>query len=191
VVRAEQAGSVDQAVSAAEGIGFPVALKTAVPGVLHKTESDGVRLGLSDRRAVEERYEELASRLGQAVTVTAMAPAGVELALGIVRDDQFGPLILVAAGGLLVEVLRDRQLAIPPLDHTRARRILDRLAIRPLLNGVRGRPPADLDALAGAIVRLSGLAVDLGDQIDELDVNPVIAGPGGCVAVDVLVVPRR
>jgi acetate---CoA ligase (ADP-forming) len=95
----------------------------------------------------------------------------------------------VAAGGKLIEVLRDRRMGAPPLDPARARRLLDRLSVRPLLDGVRDRPPADLGAVAEAIVRLSVLATDLGDLIEELDVNPLICGPDGCVAVDALVVP--
>ena len=136
-------------------------------------------------------YEDMASRLGPQVVVAPMAPHGVELALGIVRDPQFGPLVLVAAGGVLVEILHDRRLAFPPLDASGARALIDRLRVRPMLDGVRGTPPADVEALAHAVARLSLLAADLGDQLDALDVNPVIVTPHGCVAVDALVVPRR
>jgi hypothetical protein len=108
--------------------------------------------------------------------------------LGVVRDDQFGPLVLVAAGGVLVEILRDSRMALPPVDLAGARRLLDRLAVRPLLDGVRGAPPVDLDAVARAVVALSCLAEALGDRIAALDVNPLIAGPSGCLAVDALVV---
>ncbi len=189
-VAAAAAGDADEAVAVAERLGFPVAVKTAAPGVLHKSDIDGVRLGLPDEAAVRAAHADLASRLGPRVTVAAMAPAGVELALGLVRDSQFGPLVLVAAGGVLVEVLRDRRLALPPLDEERATALLDRLATRPLLDGIRGRPPADVAAVAAALVRLSRLALDLGEHLDALDVNPLIAGPGGCVAVDALALPR-
>jgi acetate---CoA ligase (ADP-forming) len=97
---------------------------------------------------------------------------------------------MAAAGGELVEVLRDRRMALPPVDEPRARRLLDRLAVRPLLDGVRGRPPADVGAVAHALVRLSALAADLGDLLEAIDVNPLIAGPDGCVAADALTVPR-
>jgi acetate---CoA ligase (ADP-forming) len=97
---------------------------------------------------------------------------------------------MAAAGGELVEVLRDRRMALPPVDEPRARRLLDRLSVRPLLDGVRGRPPADVGAIVQAIVGLSALAADLGDLLEALDVNPLIAGPDGCVAVDALVIPR-
>ena len=111
--------------------------------------------------------------------------------LGIVRDATFGPLVLVAAGGVLVEVLHDHALGFPPLDDAAALRLIDRLKIRPILDGVRGAAPSDVAALAHAVSRMSVLADDLGDLMDAIDVNPVIVSPTGCVAVDALVVPRR
>ena len=112
------------------------------------------------------------------------------MALGVTIDPQFGPLVMVAGGGALIELLRDRRYALPPLDARAARRMIDALASRPLLDGARGAPAADIDALAEAAARLSVLAVELGDRIAEVDVNPVIVSAKGCVAVDALVVPR-
>jgi acetate---CoA ligase (ADP-forming) len=189
-VVARTATSADDAVVAAQEIGFPVVLKTAAPGVQHKSDMDGVRLDLGDDDEVRSAYEDVAARLGPKVTIAAMASGGVELALGVVRDPQFGPLVLVAAGGVLVELLHDRRLAFPPLDDARARGLIDGLASRPLLDGVRGAPAADVEALAHAVSRLSVLAADLGDLLDALDVNPVIASADGCLAVDALVIPR-
>ena len=190
VIETREAATVDDAAAAAAALGYPVAMKTAAPGVQHKSDVDGVKLGLANEDAVRGAYDDLAARLGPQVVVAPMAPAGVEVALGIVRDPQFGPLILAAAGGVLVELLKDRALAVPPLDERRAGALLDRLKSRALLDGVRGGPAADVPALVHALVRLSVLADDLGDLIDALDVNPVIASPGGSVAVDALVVPR-
>jgi acyl-CoA synthetase (NDP forming) len=184
VVAVKPAASATEAIAAARALGHPVALKTAAPGVQHKTEADGVRLGLDGGNAVRSAYEDVAGRLGPEVIVAAMAPAGVEVALGIVRDPTFGPLVLVAAGGVLVELIHDRKLALPPIDEDAARRLIDGLAMRPLLDGVRGAPPADVDALAHAVSGLSVLAVERGAMIAELDKNP----PHGCVAVDVLLV---
>jgi acetate---CoA ligase (ADP-forming) len=187
-VEAISAGGIDEAVAAAERIGWPVALKTAEAA--HKSDVDGVMLGIEDRGALERAYRDVAGRLGPRVTVAEMAPPGVELALGVVRDPQFGPLVMVAAGGVLIETLRDRRMSLPPVDQPLARAMVDRLAVRPLLDRVRGSPPADTDALARALVRLSALALDLGDLIDAIDINPLIAGPDGCVAADGLVIPR-
>jgi acetate---CoA ligase (ADP-forming) len=182
------ASSRDEAVAAAARVGWPVALKTAAPGIAHKSEVDGVRLGLDGPDPLAAAYADLAARHGPRVLVAAMADPGVELALGVVRDPQFGPLVMVAAGGVLVEVLGDRRFALPPVDHRQAMAMLDRLAARPLLDGARGAPPADLAAVADAIVHLSALAADLDPLLAALDVNPLVAGPSGCVAVDALVV---
>jgi acetate---CoA ligase (ADP-forming) len=189
VVAAEVASSLEEALAAAGRVGWPVALKTAAPGVVHKSDVGGVRLGLDGPDRLADAYADLAERLGPRVLVAAMAVPGVELALGVVGDPQFGPLVMVAAGGVLVEVLGDRRFALPPVGHRQARAMLDRLAVRPLLDGVRGAPPADLDAVAQAVVDLSVLALDLGDRLAALDVNPLVAGPDGCVAVDALVIP--
>jgi acyl-CoA synthetase (NDP forming) len=191
VVESVRAESLEDAIEAAERIGFPVAVKTAAPNVQHKSDVGGVRLALDDSPSLEDAYGDLERELGPQVTVAPMAPAGVEIALGIVRDPQFGPLVLVGAGGVLVEVLKDRRLALPPLDGERARSMVDRLEIRPLLDGARGRPASNLDALANSIVALSWLAHDLGDHLEALDANPVICDPSGCVAVDALVIPHR
>jgi acetate---CoA ligase (ADP-forming) len=189
VVATRQVCARDEAVAAATALGYPVVLKTAAPDVTHKTEVGGVRLGLSDQAAVAAAYDDLAVRLGPEVVVAQTAPAGIELSLGIVRDAQLGPMVVVAAGGVLVELLADRAVALPPVDLAGARRMLGRLRLRPLLDGVRGEPAADLDAICAAAVAVAQIAVELGDAIVALDVNPVLAGPTRCVAVDVLVFP--
>ena len=157
VIAARAAATLEDAIAAAADLGYPVALKTAATGVHHKSDVGGVRLGLADPGALRGAYEDLRARLGPEVVVAPMAPPGVEVALGIVRDPQFGPLVLVAAGGVLVELLKDRALAVPPLDGSRAHVLIDRLKSRPLLDGARGAPPADVDALADALARLSVL----------------------------------
>jgi acetate---CoA ligase (ADP-forming) len=119
-----------------------------------------------------------------------MIPSGVELALGAVRDPQFGPVVTVGAGGLLVELLSDRRSALPPFGIATARRLVDRLKLRPLLDGYRSGPPVDLDALARTIALFSVLVAELGDAVAEIDVNPLICGPE-IVAVDALVIARR
>jgi acyl-CoA synthetase (NDP forming) len=177
------------ALDAAAAIGYPAVLKTAQAGILHKTERDGVRLALADAAAVGRAYRDLAGRLGSRVLVTCMAGRGVELAFGATRDPQFGPLVMVGAGGVLIELLADRQFALAPFDSATARRLIDRLALRPLLDGKRGAAPADLEALATALARFSAMVADLGDLIAEVDLNPLVATPEGVVALDALVVP--
>jgi acyl-CoA synthetase (NDP forming) len=191
VVESVHAETLEDAIGAAERLRFPVAVKTAMPGLQHKSDVGGVRLGVDDSPSLVDAYRDLERELGPRVTVSNMAPPGVEIALGVVRDPQFGPLVLVGAGGVLVEVLKDRRLTLPPLDEVRAQAVVGRLTVRPLLDGARGQPPADVDALARAIVALSWLAHDLGDRLEAMDANPIICGPNGCVAVDALVIPRR
>ena len=189
VARSRVASSRDEVELLAGSIDTPVALKTAMPGVHHKSEGGGVLLDVAPDRLVDA-YDALAARLGPRVLVADMAPPGVEMALGMVRDPHFGPLVVVAAGGVLIEVLADRLLAVPPFDRTRAERLISRLRCRPLLEGHRGRPPSNVAALADAAAHLSVLAADLGPWIAEIDVNPIIVGPERAVAVDALVVPR-
>ena len=187
VARTVAATDLEGILAAAGRLGYPVALKSTAAS--HKTELGGVTLGIRDEDALEAAYSEMSSRLGPAVTVQEMVEPGIEMALGVAHDPQFGPLVMVAAGGVLIETLDDRRLALPPLDEVRAAKLIDRLDARPVLDGVRGAPPADVNALARALSRLSLLTRDLGALIGALDVNPVIVGPRGCVAVDALVEP--
>jgi acyl-CoA synthetase (NDP forming) len=176
--------------SAAEEVGWPVVLKTAAPGISHRSDVGGVVTDLQDPAAVGEAYDDLAARLGPEVTVHQQVPAGVELSVGIVRDAALGPMVVVAAGGVLVELMSDRAVALPPLTREGARRMIDRLRVRPMLEGFRGAPPGDLDAVADVVVAVSRLAHERRDELAALDLNPVIVTPDGAVAVDVLIVPR-
>ena len=182
--------SLDAARQAALEIGFPVALKTAVAGVHHKSDVDGVKLALSDQAALERAYLDLSDRLGPRVLVAAMAAPGVEVALGIVSDEQFGPLVMIGAGGVLANLLEDRRFLLPPIDEAAAGRALDGLRMAPMLNGIRGGEPVDRAALCRVIATFGGLATELGDMLSEVDVNPLIASARGCLAVDALVIPR-
>ena len=180
----------DDALAAAGELGYPVVAKTAMQDIQHKSDVGGVKLALGDADALGDAYDDLAARLGPRVLIAPMAASGVELALGVTHDPQFGPLVMVGAGGVLVELMDDARFALPPFDAAEARRLIEGLRVRRLLDGVRGAPPADLDALAETIARFSVLAATLGDRLAELDVNPLIAGANGCMAVDALVVAR-
>jgi len=181
------------AVAAGRELGFPVVLKTAMPGIPHKSDLGGVKLGLADQTAVETAYKDLARRLGPRALVTPMAQTGtgIELAFGAKIDPHFGPVVMVGAGGVLIEFLKDQALALAPFDADEALRLIDSLALRPLLDGKRGRPPADVAALAAALAHFSVMTADLADFLAEIDVNPLLAGPQGVLALDALVVAGR
>ncbi len=188
VTAAARATNAQQAARHAEALGFPVVLKTDAAGIDHKSDVAGVVVGLGDSDEVLAAYNELAERLGPEVIVAEHAPEGVELALGIVRDPGLGPIVVVGAGGILVELIQDRSVGLPPIDLPRARRMLDRLGVSALLAGVRGRAACDVDAAARAVVSVSVLASELGGAIEALDVNPIRSGPDGVVALDALVI---
>ena len=190
VVEARTASSSADAVKAAEAIGLPVAIKTAA-GHAHKSDVGGVHLGVASRAAVETAYADLASRLGIDVLVSAMAPSGVEIGMGAVIDPGFGPVVVVSAGGTLIELMDDKVAALAPIGQEEAKAMLDELKIARLLRGVRGRPPVDVDSLAAAISNFSGMVACLADALIEFDVNPIIAGPAGAVAVDALVIASK
>ena len=175
------------AAEAATHIGYPVAVKTAMPQILHKTERGGVHLDLTDESALRAAWRDLAARLGPRAIVARMMPRGVEIALGMVRDSQFGPLVIVSAGGVLVELLTDRRAALAPFGPATAHRLLDGLALKPLLAGHRGAPAVDIARLALAISRFSVLAAELAEVVREIDVNPLVCG-AEIAAVDALFV---
>ena len=189
-VRARAAGTRAQALAAAAEIGYPVVLKTDEPAIAHKSDVGGVRLGLASPEAAGAAYDDLAARLGPRVLVCQTAAPGTELALGLVRDAALGPLLVISAGGVLIEIFSERSVVLPPVTRSSARVVLARLRLAAVLAGARGQRPADLDAIADAITGLSELAADLGDLLDALDINPLICGPSGAVAADVLAVIR-
>ncbi len=188
--RTAAAADRESALGAAERIGYPVVLKTDDPEISHKSDVGGVALGLSTPEALAAAYDEIAGRLGPRVVVAETAPDGVELALGIVVDPLLGPVVVVGAGGVLVELIADRFVALAPIDEARAARLLAKLKVAPLLAGVRGRPAADATAVARAIVAISNIAVELGDALSAVDVNPLRCGPDRAIALDALLIGR-
>jgi acetate---CoA ligase (ADP-forming) len=190
-VRARAASTRAAALTAAAEIGYPVVVKTDEPDIAHKSDVGGVRLGLAGPDAAGAAYDDLAARLGPRVLVCETAAPGTELALGLVRDAALGPLLVISAGGVLIEIFSERAVVLPPVTRSSALAVLAGLRLAAVLAGARGQRPADLDAIADAITALSRLATDLGDLLDALDINPLICGPSGAVAADVLVVPRQ
>jgi acyl-CoA synthetase (NDP forming) len=185
-----RAAEVDAVLRAASEIGYPVVLKTDT-GDLHKSERGGVRLDLASADEAVEAYRDLAERLGPEVLVQQMVPRGVELILGIVNDPQFGPLLTLGSGGIFVEVWKDVRMLMLPTTAEAVEEALLGLRGAALLRGVRGRPGADLAAVVDAALKLGALALDLGDHIAEVDVNPLIALPDGAIVADALIVPME
>ncbi len=190
--------TVDEAVAAARRVGFPTVLKILSPDIQHKTEIGGVRVGLAGDAAVAAAFVEVMDAARQhhpqarleGALIQEMIPAdAVEVILGVLRDPDFGPAVVFGSGGILVEVLKDSSLRLPPLNRQEALHMIAETRGARLLGGFRGRPPADVDALADALVRLSQLAADLGDLIVALDINPLMVLPKGqgVRAVDALV----
>jgi succinyl-CoA synthetase beta subunit len=180
-----------EASQAASELGYPVVLKTAEAGILHKTDCGGVKLGIRDTTQLIAAYTDLSTRLGPRVMVSPMlSVAGVEMVLGLVRDEQFGPLVMLGFGGINVETIRDVVCALPPFSRETALRLVNSLKLRPLLDGLRNRPAVNLAAFCLAAEQFSIMAAALGEVLDEVDVNPVIVYPDGCMAVDALVVGR-
>ncbi|NMJ43555.1 acetate--CoA ligase family protein [Roseomonas sp. JC162] len=193
VTREASAATADEAVAAARRIGFPVVLKGVSRAVVHKSDLGLVRLNLRDEAALRTAFAEVTAALERAApgasegcVVQEMARGEAELFLGATQDPQFGPMVLAGAGGVLVEFLQDVTMAPAPLTLSEARAMIEGLRVAPLLRGLRGRPPADIDAAADALMRLSWLAADLGPRLAELDVNPLIlrAAGQGTIAVD-------
>jgi acyl-CoA synthetase (NDP forming) len=179
------------ALAAAHEFGYPVALKTAVSGIDHKSDCDGVRLGIANDASLAAAWHELSARIGPRALLAPMVPApGVELLLGMILDPQFGPVVLIGAGGVHVEAQADAVYALPPFDAAEARRLLGRLRIAPLLASRRHRPPLAVDAFCEAAARFSALAAGLGELFAEIDLNPVIVHAGGCTIVDALIISQ-
>ncbi|MBL8386262.1 MAG: acetate--CoA ligase family protein [Burkholderiales bacterium] len=199
VTREALASDFAAAASAAAQIGYPVAVKIESPDIPHKTEAGVVRLGIRDADELRRAYDEIVAAAGRVepkprvagVLVCEMVSRGVEIVVGAKVDPQFGPLVTVGMGGVLVELLKDVQVGLAPVTPTEARDMIDRLKARKLLDGYRGAPPAHVEALVDMVVRLSELIADHADRISEIDVNPVLLGPDGGVAVDALIVVDR
>lgn len=183
-----RAKNADEAVKAAADLGYPVVLK-ADGDIEHKTEAGAVRLDLRDAEALRAACAAM-SAAKSGFLVQRMLKGGVELVVGVKRDPQVGPVLLVGMGGVLVEIMRDTVLALAPVGKAEARQMLERLRGFKLLQGYRGAPAADLDAICEAIARISEFAADHADRIEEIDVNPLLARPDGAVALDALIVLR-
>ena len=171
-------------------IGYPLVLKTC-GGELHKTEHDGIRLGIASESELSDAYRDFETRLGPQVLVQEMIPAGAELILGVVNDPQFGPLLTIGTGGIFVEVLNDVTMLALPTTSDAVEQALLGLRGAPLLLGARGRAPVDVKAVVRTAMGLAALGLDLADAVAEIDVNPLTALPDRAVVVDALIIPKQ
>lgn len=180
-----------QLIDAAERQGYSVVLKTAMPGIAHKSDQGGVCVGIADQAQLEAAYQDFCTRLGPRALVMPQVRSGIEVSLGMKNDPQFGPLVIVACGGELIELLAERAFRLAPVDSIQANAMIDEIRLARLLAGVRGKAAVNRDALVELIVRFAALAMEFRETIAEIDLNPIIVNPDGCRIVDALIVPRR
>ena len=199
VAEEQLARSAPEAVQIADQIGGKVVLKIASADIPHKTEVGGVLLGLAGAGDVARGYEAIMSRVRIAspdahldgVLVSPLITDGCEILIGFTMDEVFGPMVAVALGGVVVEVLKDKVVEIAPFDKATALRMVRSLKGASLLDGFRGRPPVDVEAIADALHRVSLFAAKYAEIVESLEINPLIARADGVIAVDALLIPKR
>jgi acyl-CoA synthetase (NDP forming) len=198
VIETRLAKNVEEAVLISEGIGYPVAMKIVSPDIVHKSDIGGVVLSITDAIGVREAYNQIISSVEQkvsdaaieGVSVQKMAPSGVEIIIGMIKDPQFGPAIMFGMGGFLVEVLRDVSFRLIPVMPIDAAEMIREIKGFPLLKGYRGQPPVNTKHLEEIIVKVSAF-IEENPQVEELDLNPLVATGSNIVAVDARIVIRR
>lgn len=189
VTRGNIATNADEALDIALSIGFPVAMKISSPDITHKTDVGGVLLDVG-QDDIRTKYDELVSNIRasvpeariEGVLVQQMAQQGREVIIGLKKDAQFGHALMFGLGGIFVEVYRDVSFRIVPIDRNDGLRMISEIKGYPILKGIRGRKPADINAIADVLVSVSEMAVK--ENITELDINPLIVGERGAIAVD-------
>jgi acetyltransferase len=185
------ARNADEAVAAAEAMGYPVVLKIASPDILHKTDIGGVKVNLANANEVRDAFDLILYRATRHMPgadiwgcqVQQMIKGGRETIIGVNRDPQFGPLLMFGLGGVYVEALKDVTFRVAPIDRREAREMLGEIRSYALLRGVRGEKPADLEAVADTVLRISQLVSDF-PEIVELDINPLLVFPKGVLGLD-------
>jgi acyl-CoA synthetase (NDP forming) len=195
IIDTRLATSREEAISISRKLGFPVALKVASPDIVHKSDAGGVKLGLENAREVGKAYADILAVVGQkhpqariqGVSVQKMARAGVEVIIGMSKDDQFGPVLMFGLGGILVEVLKDVSFRLVPLAKRDAAEMVREIKGYPLLEGYRGQEAVDISYLEELLLKVSDF-VERNPEVKELDLNPVFAYSDGAVAVDARVI---
>jgi acyl-CoA synthetase (NDP forming) len=193
--RSDKASSVHEAVLKANDIGFPVVLKVISPQILHKSDVGGVILNIRDEKELEVQYEKLLVEIGKrepsakvlGVLVEKMMPPSTEVIVGGIRDSQFGPSIMFGIGGIFAEIYDDVAFRVAPIDKIDASNLIHELKGYKLLEGARGKPPADLDSITNILTNVSDLMMEH-EAINQLDLNPVIVYSDSACAVDTRII---
>lgn len=195
VIETRLARTKAEAISISRELGFPVVLKISSPDIVHKSDSGGVRIGLTNATQVAKAYSEIMASVKQrypeatirGMSVQKMARPGIEVIVGVSKDPQFGPVIMFGLGGVLVEVLKDVSFRIVPVTRRDALEMIEEIKGYPILQGYRGQEGADVSSLAELIVRVSQF-VERNPRVKELDLNPIFAYKDGAVAVDARII---
>jgi len=198
IARQEVATTREEAVISARRIGYPVAMKVDSPDIPHKTEAGGIRLGLNNDGEVAKAFDDIInsvknyrpSAMINGVSVQEMLPEGTEVIIGVTRDPVFGPTIMFGLGGIFVEVLKDVSFRVAPVSRGDAEDMIGEIKGSAVLKGVRGKPPADTEAIVDVLLKVSAMVTDYRDSIEELDINPLIVYPRGVKAADAMLVAR-
>ena len=189
------AGSIDEAVTLSKEIGFPVVLKIVSPDILHKSDAGGVVLDLKTSDGVREAYEEILANAKRyksdakiaGILVQEMAPSSTEVIIGMTTDPQFGPTLMFGLGGIFVEVFQDVAFRVAPIEERDAYEMIREIKAYSILQGVRGKEPSDVKALADILLRVSKLVMEY-REIEQLDLNPVLAYSTGAKVVDARII---
>jgi len=185
----------DEAVKHAEEIGYPVVLKIVSPDIIHKSDAGGVKVNLKNSTEVKTAFKEIEENVKKyksnakiiGILVQEYAPEGREVIVGMAKDPQFGPALMFGLGGIFVEVLKDVSFRVAPITRYDAEEMIKEIKGYPILEGIRGQPPVDLDALIDILLKVSDLSMDH-PEIDQLDLNPIFAYPEGAKAVDARII---
>ena len=195
VVETKLAKTQKEAVSLSQKMGFPVALKITSPDVIHKSDSGGVKLSINSIAEVKKAYDEILKKVRKqypdaiihGVSVQKMALPGTEVIVGTSKDPQFGPVIMFGLGGIFVELLKDVSFRVIPVEQRDAQEMIKEIKGYPLLQGYRGKEPANISALVEIILKISKL-IEENPQIKELELNPILAYKNKAVAVDARII---
>jgi acyl-CoA synthetase (NDP forming) len=198
VVETKLAKTQKEAVSISQKIGFPVALKIASPDVVHKTDSGGVKLSINSVAEVKKAYDEILKKVKRqyphavvhGVSVQKMIRPGTEVIVGTSKDPQFGPVIMFGLGGIFVELLKDVSFRVIPVEQRDAQEMIKEIKGYPLLQGYRGKEPANISVLVEIILKISKL-IEENPQIKELELNPIFAYRNKAVAVDARIILEK